>query len=137
MININKINFKGIKKITYQEAEDVGQIIIKLFNESQFDVCTIFYNKFKNVITQIPQEQQIIPIEKTKDDGKKIESDQNDYNSASKKHKRAVSEFEKESRGTSVEELMVSFRDKMGTKSRKEQMIKQSEEGKNVRCDVQ
>ena len=38
-------------------------IIIKLFNESQFDVCKIFYNKFKNVITQIPQEQQLIPIE--------------------------------------------------------------------------
>ena len=31
----------------------------------EFDVCTIFYNKFKNVITQEPQEQQIIPIEKT------------------------------------------------------------------------
>ena len=71
------------------------------------------------------------------DDGKKIESDQNDYNSASKKHKRVVSEFEKESRGTSVEELMTTFRDKMGTKSRKEQMIKQSEEAKNVQCDVQ
>jgi len=60
---IEKISFKGFKKITYKEAEDVGKIIIKLFNESQFDVCKIFYNKFKNVITQIPQEQQLIPIE--------------------------------------------------------------------------
>ena len=60
---IEKINFRGFKKITYKEAEDVGKIIIKLFNESQFDVCKIFYNKFKNVITQIPQEQQLIPIE--------------------------------------------------------------------------
>ena len=34
-----------------------------MFNELQFDVCKIFYNKFKNVISQIPQEQQIIPIE--------------------------------------------------------------------------
>ena len=60
---IEKINFKGFRKITYKEAEDIGKIIIKLFNESQFDVCKIFYNKFKNVITQIPQEQQLIPIE--------------------------------------------------------------------------
>jgi len=37
-----------------------------MFNESQFDVCKIFYNKFKNVITQTPQEQQIIPIENLK-----------------------------------------------------------------------
>ena len=64
---IEKMNFKGLKKITYKEAEDTGKIIIKLFNESQFDVCKIFYNKFKNVITQIPQEQQIVPIEKQKE----------------------------------------------------------------------
>jgi len=54
------------KKITYKEAENVGEIIIKLFSESQFDVCKIFYNKFKNVISQIPQEQQIIPIKNQK-----------------------------------------------------------------------
>jgi len=64
---IEKMNFKGLKKITYKEAEDTGKIIIKLFKESQFDVCKIFYNKFKNVITQIPQEQQIVPIEKQKE----------------------------------------------------------------------
>ena len=63
---VEKVNFKGFKKITYKEAEHVGKIIIKLFNESQFDVCKIFYNKFKNVITQIPQEQQLIPIESEK-----------------------------------------------------------------------
>ena len=69
---IEKINFKGIRKITYKEAENIGKIIIKLFNESQFDVCKIFYNKFKNVITQIPQEQQLIPIESRKKKEEKI-----------------------------------------------------------------
>ena len=60
---VEKVNFKGYKKITYQDAEEVGGKIIKLFNESQFDVCKIFYNQFKNVMIQIPQIQQIIPIE--------------------------------------------------------------------------
>jgi F-type H+-transporting ATPase subunit gamma len=60
---IEKTSFKGFKKITYKEAEEIGKKIVKLFNEKQFDVCKIFYNKFKNVITQIPQEQQIIPME--------------------------------------------------------------------------
>ena len=69
---IEKISFKWFKKITYKEAEDVGKIIIKLFNESQFDVCKIFYNKFKNVITQVPQEQQLIPIENPKKEEEKI-----------------------------------------------------------------
>jgi len=63
---IENINFKSYKKISYKEAERVGVQIIKLFNDSQFDLCKIFYNQFKNVMTQIPQEQQIIPIENKK-----------------------------------------------------------------------
>ena len=39
----------------------VGKEIINLFNQNQFDKCIIFYNNFKNVITQIPQAEQIIP----------------------------------------------------------------------------
>jgi len=73
---IEKTDFKGFKKITYKEAEQIGEKIIKLFNESQFDVCKIFYNKFKNVITQIPQEQKIIPIENPK---KKEEKTSDNY----------------------------------------------------------
>ena len=72
---IEKINYKNVKKLTYKEAEDVAAKIIKLFNDSQFDVCAIFYNKFKNIITQIPQAQQIIPIESpAKVEEKKSES---------------------------------------------------------------
>ena len=82
---IEKTNFKGFKKITYKEAEQIGEKIIKLFNESKFDVCKIFYNKFKNVITQIPQEQKIIPIEnlqkkeeKTSDNFYEFEPEENE-----------------------------------------------------------
>ena len=64
---VEKIDFKGYKQITYKEAEDVGQKIIELFKNSKFDVCKIFYNQFKNVMTQIPQNQQIIPIENNND----------------------------------------------------------------------
>ena len=35
-----------------------------MFNNNKFDKCILFYNNFKNVITQIPQAQQIIPAEK-------------------------------------------------------------------------
>ena len=73
---VEKMNFKGFKRITYKEADDIGKKIIKLFNESQFDICKIFYNKFKNVITQIPQAQQIIPI---KEENKEIKVSENFY----------------------------------------------------------
>ena len=58
---INKFSFKDKKQITFNEAEIIGNEIIKLFNEEKFDKCILFYNNFKNVITQIPQAQQIIP----------------------------------------------------------------------------
>ena len=60
---IEKISFKDSKNVNFFDATKVGKIIIDKFNKNEFDVCTIFYNKFKNVITQIPQTQQIIPLE--------------------------------------------------------------------------
>ena len=61
---IKKLNFKNKKQISFNEAEIVGKEIIELFNKDEFDKCIMFYNNFKNVITQIPQAQQIIPAEK-------------------------------------------------------------------------
>jgi F-type H+-transporting ATPase subunit gamma len=66
---IEKISFKDSKTINYLDAEKVGKMIIENFEKLEFDVCTIFYNKFKNVITQIPQEQQIIPLKTTEVEG--------------------------------------------------------------------
>ncbi len=60
---IKKFSFKNKKQITFSEAEVVGNEIIKLFKKEEFDKCILFYNNFKNVITQIPQAQQIIPVE--------------------------------------------------------------------------
>jgi F-type H+-transporting ATPase subunit gamma len=64
---IKKFSFKDKKKITFVEAETIGNEIINLFNNNEFDKCILFYNNFKNVITQIPQAQQIIPAEKKLD----------------------------------------------------------------------
>jgi len=64
---IEKISFKDKKNISFSEAEEIGKIILKLFNKNEFDKCILFYNNFKNVITQIPQAHQIIPTEKKKD----------------------------------------------------------------------
>ncbi len=67
---IENISFKNSKNAIYFDADKVGKIIIEKFEKEDFDICTIFYNQFKNVITQIPQAQQIIPLN-TKDDENK------------------------------------------------------------------
>ena len=60
---IQKLSFKNKKKISFNEANQVGKIILDLFDKNEFDKCILFFNNFKNVITQIPQAQQIIPAE--------------------------------------------------------------------------
>ncbi len=70
---IERISFKSSKNLNYFDAEKVGKIIIERFEKEEFDVCTIFYNQFKNVITQIPQAQQIIPLNTENNDESKSE----------------------------------------------------------------
>ena len=71
---IQKLSFKNKKKISFTEAEEVGKIILGLFDKNEFDKCILFYNNFKNVMTQIPHAQQIIPTEVQKDSKNKKEN---------------------------------------------------------------
>ena len=76
---VKNISFKEVKNIGFFEAEKVGKEILKLFNEQAFDKCIIFYNRFKNVISQIPQEQQIIPYEKIEEKQSNDDQDLGNY----------------------------------------------------------
>ena len=70
---IERISFKESKNINFFDADKVGKIIIEKFEKKEFDVCTVFYNQFKNVITQIPQAQQIIPLKTDEEKDKPAE----------------------------------------------------------------
>ena len=59
---IDKISFKDLKQISINESDEVTTKVIDMFNRDEFDVCTIFYNKFKSIMSQEPQAQQVIPI---------------------------------------------------------------------------
>ena len=70
---IENISFKNSKNANFFDAEKVSKMIIEKFQKEEFDICTIFFNQFKNVITQIPQAQQIIPLKTETDDKEKSE----------------------------------------------------------------
>ena len=70
---IKKLSFKNKKKISFTEANEVGKIILDLFEKNNFDKCILFFNNFKNVMTQIPEAQQIIPTEVKKNSKKNEE----------------------------------------------------------------
>ena len=72
---IDKISFKDLKQISINESDEVTTKVIDMFNRDEFDVCTIFYNKFKSIMSQEPQAQQVIPILSTTKENLQEESE--------------------------------------------------------------
>ena len=54
-----------MKKVSFSQANEIGKFVLENFKKNEFDKCFIFFNNFKNVITQVPQMQQIIPVAKS------------------------------------------------------------------------
>ena len=59
---IDRITLKDEKVVSFGKAQEITDKILNLFTRSEFDICTLFYNQFKSVISQIPQAQQLIPV---------------------------------------------------------------------------
>ncbi|WP_372833550.1 F0F1 ATP synthase subunit gamma [Puniceibacterium confluentis] len=58
---IGHVDMSEVKRVGYADAQGVARNILDRFDAGEFDVCTIFYAEFENVVTQIPTAQQIIP----------------------------------------------------------------------------
>jgi F-type H+-transporting ATPase subunit gamma len=58
---IDRVELRGVRSLGYEHAEGVAQKVRELFDRGEFDVATLFYSRFKSVISQIPTAQQIIP----------------------------------------------------------------------------
>ena len=59
---IDRITLKDEKVVSFSKAQEITDKILNLFTRSEFDICTLFYNQFKSVISQIPQAQQLVPV---------------------------------------------------------------------------
>ena len=49
--------------MSFEEARDIAQRILILYQEGRFDVATIIYNRFRSAMTQIVTAQQLIPFQ--------------------------------------------------------------------------
>ena len=58
---IGDISFAGKKTIGFAEAQEIAARITQLLDDGAFDVCTVVYNRFQSVISQIPTEMRLIP----------------------------------------------------------------------------
>jgi F-type H+-transporting ATPase subunit gamma len=58
---IEHVELRSVRTIGFANAEEIADRILRLYAEGAFDICTLFFARFKSVIAQIPTAQQIIP----------------------------------------------------------------------------
>ncbi|PZW50363.1 ATP synthase F1 subcomplex gamma subunit [Humitalea rosea] len=58
---IGEVSYAGVKRIGFEQAAEISARVIAMLEAGEFDVCSMIYNQFRNVVSQIPTEQALIP----------------------------------------------------------------------------
>ncbi|MEM8539086.1 MAG: ATP synthase F1 subunit gamma, partial [Pseudomonadota bacterium] len=68
---VGHVDLTEVKRVGYANAQDIAKDVLTRFDAGEFDVATIFYARFENVVTQHPTAQQVIPakFEQSEEDG--------------------------------------------------------------------
>jgi F-type H+-transporting ATPase subunit gamma len=67
---VEHMDLRGVRQLSFANAEGIAQKVLARFEAGEFDVCTLFYSRFRSVIAQIPTAQQIIPLDVEEPDNK-------------------------------------------------------------------
>ena len=68
---IERLPGSGGKDVAFGAAHEVGERITAMLNRGEFDVCTLVYNRFNNVMSQTPTELQLVPLSLPSNDNEK------------------------------------------------------------------
>ncbi|MCR9126663.1 MAG: F0F1 ATP synthase subunit gamma [Rhodobacteraceae bacterium] len=60
---VGHVDMTEVKNVGYADAQGIAKDVLGRFDAGEFDIATIFYARFQNVVTQIPTAQQIIPAD--------------------------------------------------------------------------
>ena len=59
---VEHVDLRGVRQLGFKNAEDIAKQVIARFEAGEFDVCTLFFSRFRSVIAQVPTAQQLIPL---------------------------------------------------------------------------
>ena len=59
---VENVELRSVRQLGFVNAEEIAKKVIARFDAGEFDVCTLFYSRFRSVIAQVPTAQQIIPL---------------------------------------------------------------------------
>ena len=58
---IDTVTLREVRRIGYENAQEIAENVLARFEAGEFDVATLFYSEFKSVISQVPTALQLIP----------------------------------------------------------------------------
>ena len=59
---VEYVTLREVRQLSFANARPIAEQIAQMFNDGEFDVCTVYYNAFKSVISQVVTDQQLIPV---------------------------------------------------------------------------
>ena len=65
---VETIGLKEVKRVGFDDANDIAQHVLGMFDKGEFDVCTLVFSEFVNVLTQKPKAMQLIPASLSEDE---------------------------------------------------------------------
>lgn len=58
---VERVDFKDVRNVGFEEAKDISDRLLAMYEDGDFDVATVFFGRFKSVIAQVPTASQVIP----------------------------------------------------------------------------
>ena len=71
---LDQVTYAGEKTIGFENAEKVGETVVRAFENNEIDRVTLIYNRFVNVMSQVPSEQTLIPLSVAENDNSQAEA---------------------------------------------------------------
>jgi F-type H+-transporting ATPase subunit gamma len=59
---VEHLDLRSVRQLAFANADDIAKKVLARFDAGEFDVCTLFFARFKSVIAQVPTAQQLIPL---------------------------------------------------------------------------
>ena len=60
---LDPVDLRGVRQLSFGDADAIAKKVLAMYEAGEFDVATLFFSKFKSVISQIPTAQQLIPAQ--------------------------------------------------------------------------
>ncbi|RDE09599.1 F0F1 ATP synthase subunit gamma [Pelagibacterium lacus] len=71
---VEQVSLRDVKQLGYGTAQELGEKILAMYAAGEFDVATLYYNRFQSVVSQIPTAQQLVPAKFEKGESEEIKS---------------------------------------------------------------